>query len=129
MILMLAMASVLLFTTSCGGTSSPGDISVKMVKDIDAGDLDALKAAFYNNDKELTDEEDKKLTAMAQHSVDNMKKRGGLKSVEIVKEEINEDGTEALVKLKVIYNNGKEDTQKYDYQKIDGDWQYVMKFN
>ena len=129
MVLMLAMASVLLFTTSCGGSLSPGDLSVKMVKDIEAGDIEALKAAFYNDGKELSEEEDQKLSAMVQYSVDDMKKKGGLKSVEVVKEEINDEGTEAVVKLKVIYNNDIEDTQIYDYEKINGGWQYVMKFN
>lgn len=129
MILMLAMASVLVLTTACGGSSSPGELSVKMVKDIDNGNIEAIKDAFYNGGKELTEEEDQKISALVQYSVDDMKKKGGLKSVEVVKEDINDEGTEAVVKLKVIYNNDIEDTQKYDYQKIDGVWQYVMKLN
>ncbi|WP_246368578.1 DUF4878 domain-containing protein [Phocaeicola faecicola] len=48
--------------------------------------------------------------------------KGGLKEIEIVSEEIAEDGNSAVVTFKQHYGDGsvKEDTQKM--AKVDGKW-------
>lgn len=53
----------------------------------------------------------------------SMKEKEGIKSYEILSEEIAEDGNSAVVKVKIVYGNGTEDEQKIKLVKDkDGEW-------
>lgn len=126
-ILSLAMASIMFFTTSCGISSSPGDISVEFLKNIEKGDTEAVIAVFANNGKEMSAEDLAKLNGLILMSQEEVLKKEGIKSIEVVEEKISEDGNTANVKLKVFYGNGSDDTQDYKYIMEDGKWKYTMK--
>ena len=128
-ILSLVIASFVLFTTSCGtsSSSSPADISKNIIKNAEKGNFDAIIDVFATNGKELTDEEKTKLTAMLQMGQEEMKKKDGVKSVEVIEEVINEAGDEATVKMKVVYGNGDEVNQTNKFVMEDGKWKYTMK--
>ncbi len=128
-ILSLVIASFVLFTTSCGtsSSSSPADISKDILKNAEKGNFDAIIDVFATNGKELTAEEKAKLTAMLQMGQEEMKKKDGVKSVEVIEEVINEAGDKATVKMKVVYGNGDEDTQTNKFVMEDGKWKYTMK--
>ena len=128
LVLSLAIASLLFFTTSCGtsSSSSPGDIAKKMFKDIEKGNVDAAIAIFSTKGEELSAEETEKLTALLLMGQEDIKKKEGIKSIEIVEEEINEAGDKADVTLKIIYGNGKEDTQTNKFVMENGKWKYAM---
>ena len=52
-----------------------------------------------------------------------MEKKQGLKSYEVLSEEISEDGKSATVKMKMVYGDGSEDTSKVKLVKNDkGEW-------
>ena len=127
-ILSLVIASFLFFTTSCGtpSPSSPGDISKKILKNTEKGNFDAVIAVFSTNGKELSDEDKAKLTAMLQMGQEEIKKKDGIKSIEIIEEDINEAGDEATVKMKIVYGNGEEDKETYKFAMEDGKWKYLM---
>ena len=129
LVLSLAIASLLFFTTSCGtsSSSSPGDIGKKMFEDIEKGNVDAAIAVFSTNGEELSDEDKTKLTAMLLMGQEEIKKKDGIKSIEIIEEAINEAGDKADVTLKIIYGNGEEDTQTNKFVMEDGKWKYSMK--
>ena len=57
---------------------------------------------------------------------EEIKKKDGIKSLEVIGEEINEAGDEAAVTLKIVYGNGKEDTQTSKFVMEDGKWKYSM---
>ena len=128
-ILSLVIASFLFFTTSCGtsSSSSPGDISKKIPKYIEKGNVDAFIAVLSTDGKELSDEDKAKLTAMVQMGQEEIKEKDGIKSIEVIEEDINEAGDKANVKLKIIYGNGEEDTQTDKFVMEDGKWKYSMK--
>ena len=128
-ILSLVIASFVLFTTSCGtsSSSSPADISKNIIKNAEKGNFDAIIDVFATNGKELTAEEKAKLTAMLQMGQEEMKKKDGVKSVEVIEEVINEAGDKATVKMKVVYGNGDESTQTDKFVMEDGKWKYTMK--
>ena len=128
-ILSLVIASFVLLTTSCGTTSSssPADISKDIIKNAEKGNFDAIIDVFATNGKELTAEEKAKLTAMLQMGQEEMKKKDGIKSVEIIEEVINEAGDKATVEMKIIYGNGDESTQTDKFIMEDGKWKYTMK--
>ncbi|MCK4638845.1 MAG: DUF4878 domain-containing protein [Bacteroidales bacterium] len=127
-ILSLVIASFLFFTTSCGtsSSSSPADISKKIPKYIEKGNVDAFIAVLSTDGKELSDEDKAKLTAMLQMGQEEIKKKDGIKSIEVIEEDINEAGDEATVNLKIIYGNGEEDTETYKFAMEDGKWKYLM---
>ena len=129
LVLSLAIASLLFFTTSCGtsSSSSPSDIGKKMFEDIEKGNVDAAIAVFSTNGEELSDEDKTKLTAMLLMGQEEIKKKDGIKSIEIIEEAINEAGDKADVTLKIIYGNGEEDTQTNKFVMEDGKWKYSMK--
>ena len=129
LVLSLAIASLLFFTTSCGtsSSSSPGDIGKKMFKDIEKGNVDAVIVVFSTDGEELSAEEIEKLTALVLMGQEEIKKKDGVKTIEIIEEEINEAGDKANVTLKVIYGNGEEDTQTNKFVMENGEWKYLMK--
>ena len=129
-ILSLVIASFLFFSTSCGTStsSSPGDISKKLFKDIEKGDVDAVIAVFSTDGKEITDEDKAKLTAMVEKGQEGIKEEDGIKSIEVIEEDINEAGDKANVKIKIIYVNGVEETSPtYKFVMEDGKWKLSMK--
>lgn len=52
----------------------------------------------------------------------DMEKKGGIKSVEILSEDIASDGKTAVVKFKVVYGNDLEQTDEQKMVKTDGKW-------
>ena len=129
LILSLIIASFVLLTTSCGtsSSSSPADISKSILKNTEKGNSDAVIAVFSTNGKELSEEDEAKLTAMILMGQEEIKKKDGLKSVEVIEEKINEAGDGAKVDLKIVYGNGEEDTSTYKFVMEDGKWKYTMK--
>jgi len=127
-ILSLVIASFLFITTSCGtsSSSSPGDISKKILKNTEKGNFDAVIAVFSTDGKELSDEDKAILTAMLQMGQEEIKKKDGIKSIEIIEEDINEAGDEATVNLKIICGNGEEKTETNKFVMEDGEWKYTM---
>lgn len=49
-------------------------------------------------------------------------RKGGLKDVEVISEEIAEDGNSAVVKFKMIYGNGTESEEEQKMVKVGGEW-------
>ncbi|MCK5838603.1 MAG: DUF4878 domain-containing protein [Bacteroidales bacterium] len=128
LVLSLAIASLLFITTSCGtsSSSSPGAIGKKMFQDIEKGNVDAVIAVFSTKGEELSADETEKLTALVLMGQEEIKKKDGIKSIEVIGEEINEAGDEADVTMKIVYGNGKEDTQTSKFVMEDGKWKYSM---
>ena len=83
--------------------------------------MSALSDKDYDSDKAKEIREG--LIAMIQEKGSKtIEKKGGLKEIEIVSEEMAEDGNSAIVTYKQHYGDGsvKEDTQKMI--KVDGKW-------
>ncbi len=126
-VLSLVLASVLFFSTSCGGPSTPGDISIKFLKSMEAGDVDAVVDIMGGTLKDASQEEIDKMNALVLAQQEEIQGKGGVQSVEVVEEKISEDGNKATVELKVVYGNGEDDMQKYKYLMTDGEWKYSMR--
>ena len=124
-ILSLVIASFLFFTTSCdtSSSSSPADISKKIIKDIEKGNVNAVIAIYS---KEITDEYKDELTAIVESGQEGMMDEGGIKTIEIIEEDINEAGDKAKVKSKIIYINGVEEKLAFEFVMEDGKWKLSM---
>jgi len=120
----LALAAVVLFTANCGGGgNTPASIEKSMYTQMQKGNYDKVVKIMIDN---LDATKEQKAQFAAFFTSDKIKKEmekgGGLKSFEIIKEEISEDGLSATVETKVINNNGDEDTKTTKYVKKDGKW-------
>ena len=55
-----------------------------------------------------------------------MMDEGGIKTIEIIEEDINEAGDKAKVKSKIIYINGVEEKLAFEFVMEDGKWKLSM---
>jgi hypothetical protein len=127
--LLTAMTIVfLLGLFSCGGGggitgNTPGDKVKKGVKMLfDKKYEDVVKMYVKKGGEKLTEEESAKLVGMMPMALKEKESKLGLKDVEITEETITEDGNHAVVKYKMIYNNGDTDNESTRLVKVDGDW-------
>lgn len=102
----------------CGGSAGPGDAVKELNYAMEKGDLDTVKKIVPGLAGMMGDE---KLKAMMTEASAEAKKKGGIKSIEIIKEEIN--GDVATVEHKVTWGNGDEETETSELTKTDkGQW-------
>lgn len=102
----------------CGGSAGPGDTIVELNKAMEAGDAETVKkivpgmAGMVGEDK---------LKGMMSEASAEAKKKGGIQSIEILKEEIN--GDIATVEHKLVWGNGDEEQETTELIKNDdGQW-------
>ena len=123
-IIIVLVAMVLL--TGCS-KNTPTAVAEKSMQCIIDKDFEAYTDLLYIEPKEGEDIENQKkmIAAMLLGKYDStVKKKGAIKSYEVTGEEISEDGETAVVKMKIMYDNGKEDdneTIKLRKDK-DGNW-------
>lgn len=117
--LLTALLLVCSFTlVGCGGSAGPGETVEKLTYAMEAGDVDTVKeivpglAGMMGEDK---------LKGMVTEASAEAKKKGGIKSIEILEEKI--DGDVATVKHKVTWGNGDVEEEEGQLTKnADGNW-------
>jgi Domain of unknown function (DUF4878) len=110
--------------SSSVSSSSPSGVITKVVKNVADGDYEsAIDLYAKKNGESLTKEDKAKMMALLPSAKDNFEKKGGLKEVKIIEENIAEDGNSAIVKYKMIYADGKQGkTEKVKFIKVNSDW-------
>ncbi|RLD66365.1 MAG: hypothetical protein DRI84_04955 [Bacteroidetes bacterium] len=119
--------SLMVFTTSCGSSSSPGDTIQDYYTAMENGDTDKIISMIDNDGEELSEKDREKFVAMVGMAKEQIEKKGGIKSYEILEETISEDGTEATVKTKTIYGDDSEDEGSSKLVNIEGEWKIRFK--
>jgi len=117
-----AIISLMFFTTSCSGPSTPGAALKDFNYAMEKGNTDEIISMLNGNEKEMTEEDKAKLTALFGAGKEEIAKKGGIKSIEIIEETISEDGNSAKVKAKTTFGDGTEDEGTSKLIKVDGDW-------
>lgn len=121
---MTAMLIVALAMYACGGSNSPKDVAEKSVKCLQKADYEGYVDLIYMKDKEGEDVNKAKqeLTGLLKEKAGkSIEKEEGIKSYEMVSEEIAEDGNTAMVKMKITYGNGKEKDETIKLRKDEND--------
>ena len=128
LLLALAVACIVAFTAcSSSSSSSSSDSSKGVVKayldNVIAGKFDKAVTHFYFKDETSQAE----LKGLAAKLEEGYGKEGGLKSYEIISEEITKaeeegDVDKARVEVKLFYKDGKEDEQTITTVKHNGEW-------
>ena len=125
-ILGFAIISLMFFTTSCSGPSTPGDTLKEFSYAMEKGNTDQVISMFGGEQSKMSDEDKEKLTALLAAAKEDIEKKGGIKSIEILEETISEDGKTAKVKAKTTFGDGSEDEGTSSLELVDGDWKIVF---
>lgn len=126
----LGMAFGVAMLVACGGSSTPGEVAKDFMTNAYQGNGDVLIKSIHVPDqdgakegvREMIDGKFKAHSARAKAMADE---KGGLKSVEVVKEEIN--GDEAKVEVKVIFADDSAKNEYLNLIKIKDDWKLEIK--
>lgn len=111
---------------SCGSNAdSPGKTAKDFSELFAEGKTDkAMK--MINGYNEASEDEREKLSMIMKQAQSELDKKDGVKSVEILKEEVNEAGDKATVTLSTTYGNGEVEESTQKMVKVDGDWKIAM---
>lgn len=122
--------AALFIMTSCGGGNSPKSVTDKALKAMLDKDYDTFVEYVYLTPKEGEDIEGsrKMLSGMLQGKAEKTyAKKGGFKSYEILGEQVDEKGENAVVKVKMVYGDGSEKEDDVKLKKDEkGDWKLDM---
>jgi hypothetical protein len=122
-LLSVLFVGTILFMASCGGGgNTPGDVVKDFYKAIEKENYDAAMDLMDFGDKEITDEDKAKFKGMLAMGSESLKQNEGIKSIEILEENISEDGNSADLKMKITYGNDKEEENEGKLVKVDGKW-------
>ncbi len=126
----MALMAALFIMTSCGGGNSPKSVTDKALKAMLDKDYDTFVEYVYLTPKEGEDIEGSKkmLSGMLQGKAEKTyAKKGGFKSYEILGEQVDEKGENAVVRVKMVYGDGSEKEDDVKLKKDEkGDWKLDM---
>lgn len=119
-----------LFLAACS-SSTPSDVTKKAYGYIQDENYESFVDLLYvapGEDAEKTKKEKESLVYLMKGlSGQDSDKKDKVKSYEVISEEIDETGEEAIVKMKVVYENGKEKEEKTKLKKDeDGNWKIQL---
>jgi hypothetical protein len=115
------MASFSLLVSCSGSGKSPADVSKSFLLKLEKGDVDGAYN-LLNGTGEATEEEMQKMKAFLGEGSKQLAEKKGIKSIEVVEENISEDGSKADVTLKVTYGNGEVDETNSVLRKSGEGW-------
>ena len=121
------VAVVTLTLWSCGNANTPSAVAEKAVKCIQKADYEGyVDLMNLKKTDEGNNEKEQLVALLREKGTKAMEKKQGLKSYEVLSEEISEDGNKATVEMKIVYGNGEEKTDKVKLKKNDkGEWRII----
>ncbi|MFO8055150.1 MAG: DUF4878 domain-containing protein [Bacteroidales bacterium] len=113
---------------SCNKQSpnTPGKAAQEFSELLSDGKTDKAMGMIQGFDEASDDEKEKFKMFMEEAREELKNEKDGLKSVEIVEEEINEAGDEAKVTLKMTYGNEETEETINKLVKEDGEWKMTF---
>lgn len=124
------MIAAIFAMASCT-SETPGQAAVKYCQYLQSNDFDKFVEGIVFDEKvtpEQAKEQKEELKALLKDKgAKEFEKKGGLKKVEMISEEISEDGNSAKVKIKYTYGNQTTEEEDTEMIKRDGKWMMFMK--
>lgn len=122
----LFVALIAIVMGSCGSDNTPTGVAEASIKCVQKEDIKGYIDLLDINTSDGQDPAKSKeeLTALFNAKLlPALRAKGGVKSYEILSEEINETGDKATVEANVVYGNGEESKQTVDLVKNEeGEW-------
>ncbi len=126
-LLMVTVLTIGVAVTSCGPSAgdTPGATAKKFNELIAAGNAEeAMK--LMDGYEDFSDEEKEKFHMITQEASSQLDEKGGIESIEVIEEEINEESDKATVTSKVTYGNGESEENKDALVKVDDQWRIKL---
>lgn len=124
---LLILAVSVLFLAACSSGSSPKKPVEKYLSEIKAGNYNKALETFYTGGEDVPKEQMDALAAKMQTSFEE---QNGLASYEIISEEMQEpeegQPEKAIVKVKVVYGDGKDQELDMPVVKTKDGWMIDM---
>ncbi len=110
--------------------ASPGAAAKQYMEALADGQIDQFVDGFYLGE-EVTGEDIEEYkngmkSMLTEKAIPALDEKGGLKSVEIVSEEIADDGLSATVVLRQTYGDGESEEDSTEMILVDGRWMMKM---
>lgn len=120
---LLAIAAFALITWSCS-SNTPTGVAKQSIEAIEKGDYEGYVDLLYiKNDKNKEETKQQLVALMKEKGAKTVEQKQGIKSCTVEEETLSDDGEKATVKMKVLYGNGKEETEDFSLRKDeDGNW-------
>ena len=121
--------AVVAFTLwSCGPANTPSAVAEEACKCVQNADYEGyVELMDLKETKNQESEKEQFVAMLREKGTKTMEKKQGIKSYKVESEEISEDGKSAIVKMKVVYGDGSEDTSKIKLVKNDmGEWKVSL---
>ncbi|MDY3846838.1 MAG: DUF4878 domain-containing protein [Prevotella sp.] len=133
--LSMSVAVATLVLWSCGASNTPSGVAEKAIECLQNEDYEGYVDLIHFKGEDDKDYDEAKMkegkeqfaALLKEKGKKTMDKKGGIKSYEVVSEEISEDGNSAKVTMKTVYGDGTEDSNKMKLVKNSkGEWKISM---
>jgi hypothetical protein len=104
------------------GSDDPGNVIEDYFTLIIEENYESAAKMFRQGERELTEDEYKKVMELIEWAVDQYETKGGIKEVIVIEETKIGDDKTAFVKYNIVFNNGDESDLKQDFIKVDEKW-------
>lgn len=115
------------FAVSCGGPSTPGNAAIEVYKLMADGKYEKALDKFYVADPAEREQFESMMLSLCKEKMEpQMAAKGGIEKIELVSEELSEDGKSARVTTKITYGDGSEKEDRTNMVNVDGEWLVSM---
>lgn len=120
-----------LFVVAACSSNSPGAAAKKYAEYMKDGKYEQFIAGIAQDEsvtaEQRQQQKDMLVAMLKEKGEKTINQRGGIKNIEVVSEEISEDGNTATVVLKQTYGDGETDDSTFEMVKLDGEWKMMIK--
>ncbi len=118
----IAICICAIVMAACSSSNTPTGAAEAYLDDLKNGNYEAVVEKLYFNN-EVTEEQKQELVGVLKEKAKQSDEKGeSMTGYKITSEEINEDGTKAVVNYIAIKEDGKETPAKIKLVNIDGKW-------
>lgn len=124
--LSLMVMAMFVMAACSSSPSTPGDALKKYSEYLQKGDyekfVDGLAFDESQDAAKIKEQKEALISMLKEKISKEYEKKGGIKDIEIISEQIAEDGNTAVVKTKYTYGNGETEEGDQQMVKKDGKW-------
>ncbi len=121
---LLALVAIIVMACS---SNTPGGAALKYYNDVKNGNYEAYVEGIAFKEEITAEDKEQFVTLMKEKADKEYKKKEGISKVEMLSEEMAEDGQTATVTMKITYGNGETEESDVAMVLKDGAWKMDMK--
>ncbi len=121
---LLALVAIIVMACS---SNTPGGAALKYYNDVKNGNYEAYVDGIAFKEEITAEDKEQFVTLMKEKADKEYKKKEGISKVEMLSEEVEEDGQTATVTMKITYGNGETEESDVAMVLKDGAWKMDMK--